>query len=158
MIELVPAKLTHVGPIATQMRAIDRLEAEAMGRTPKDALRMGLRASLHAITAMEGRNPVAMMGVVSTSLISGQGLVWLLGTDRMFAHGRALLTLGPPVIAEWHRTFPVMENVVATCNHRAIRLLARWGAIVGGEVRTMRGVQFIPFRFERSIQGAEPLP
>lgn len=158
MIELVPAKLTHVGPLATNMRAIDRLEAEAMGRTPKDALRIGLRTSLSSYTALEDGKPAAMMGVVSTSLLGARGLVWMLGTDGVFRHGRELVTIGPRIIGHWLETFAVLENVIATQNHRAIRLLVKWGAIVGGEVQTMRGVEFVPFRFERSIQGKEPLP
>lgn len=158
MIELVPAKLTHVGPIAHNMRAIDRLEAKAMGRTPKDALRIGLRTSLSSFTALEDGKPIAMLGVVPASLLSGTALIWMLGTDRVFRHGRGLLTIAPPVLAEWLTTFSVMENLVAVCNHVAIRLLTRWGAIVGGEVQTIGDVAFIPFRFERSIQGEQSVP
>lgn len=158
MIQLVPAKLTHVGPIASNMREIDRLEAKAMGRTPKDALRIGLRTSLSSLTALEDGKPIAMLGCVAESLIEGRGILWMLGTDAVFRNGRGLLTIAPPVLAEWQAIFPVMGNLIAVCNHCAIRLLIRWGATVGGEVQTIGGVEFIPFRFERSIQGGEAVP
>jgi hypothetical protein len=137
------------------MRQIDREECEAMGRSPKEGLRIGLRTSLSAFTAVDGhRTPVAMLGVVSTGLISRRGLVWLLGTDEVYRSGRALLDLGPKVIAYWLETFETMENVVSVKNGRAIRLLTWWGAHVGGEVREHGGVSFVPFRFERgAIQG-----
>jgi hypothetical protein len=159
MIELVPARLTHVNPIALNMREIDRIEAEAMGRTPKDALRIGLRCSHSALTALSGGKPFAMLGVLSTNLIAARGAPWLLATDEMFNHGRDLLTIGPRIIGHWLETFSVMENVVATRNHRAIRLLTRWGFSVGGEIQTHRGVDFVPFRIDRaSIQGGASLP
>jgi hypothetical protein len=155
MIQLVPASLLHVGPLANRLRAIDREECEAMGRTPKDGLRIGLRTSLSAFTAIDDRGaPVAMLGVVSRGLISRRGLIWLLGTDEVYRNGRALLTIGPRVIAYWLETFETMENVVSVKNERAIRLLVRWGAHVGGAVQEHGGVSFVPFRFDRgAIQG-----
>lgn len=155
MVELVPARLTHIGPLAHNLRAIDRLEAEALGQSPKNALRIGLRRSLSVFTAIGGgKSPIAMLGVVPVSLLAGRGMVWMVGTDEVYREGRALLTLGPRVIGHWLETFEVLENIVATRNTRAIRLLVRWGADVGGEVETHRGVDFVPFRFRRgAIQG-----
>jgi hypothetical protein len=155
MVELVPARLTHVGPLAHNLRAIDRIEAEAMGQSPKNALRIGLRRSLSVFTAVGGGNtPLAMLGVVPLSLMGGSGLVWMVGTDDLYRQGRALLTLGPRVIGHWLETFERLENVVSTRNDRAIRLLVRWGFDVGGEVETHGGVDFIPFSLSRgAIQG-----
>jgi len=149
MIDLIPARLTHVGPLASRMREIDREECRAMGRSPKEGLRIGLRTSLSAFTALQGTKPLAMMGVVSTGLVSRRGLVWFLGTDEVYRHGRALLELGPKVIGYWLETFETLENVVSVKNERAIRLLIRWRAHVGGEVQEHRGVSFVPFRLSR---------
>lgn len=166
MIELVPSRLTHIGPIASRMREIDELEAWAMGRTPKDALRLGLRVSHQCWTAIIDGRPEAMLGVASTSLITGKGVPWLLGTDRVYTQGRALLTLGPIVIAEMMKIFTTLDNVVAVRNVRAIRLLRRWGFQVSDQVQLYRGIEFVPFRMEGgtlfveaeplSIQGLEP--
>ena len=91
-----------------------------------------------------------MLGVVPAALMGGQGTIWLLGTDDVFNHGRALLTLAPPVIADWLGTFTRLDNIIAVENHRAIRLLERWGATVSDEVQMHGGVEFVPFRFERA--------
>lgn len=158
LVKLVPASLLHVGPIASKMRAVDRLECEAMGRSPKDALRIGLRASLSAFTAIEGAKPLAMMGVASANLISGRGLVWFLGREEVLNHGRALLTLGPRVLNGWLETFMVLENVVSADNDKAIKLLRKWGFAIGSESQMHGGVGFLPFAIRRPIQGPALAP
>jgi hypothetical protein len=152
-VEIVPSRLTHVGPIANRMREIDRIEAAAMGRTPRQALRLGIRCSHYCWTAMVDGRPEAMLGVTPISLLSGKGIPWLLGTDALFKQARALMTLGPPVIGVMLRTFPHLSNLVACENVKAIRLLRRWGFTIGEETMLIGGVAFIPFRLDRpSIQ------
>lgn len=147
---LVPASLLHVGPLATHMRVMDRIECAALGKTPKEALRFSLRTSLHAITALDpdGR-PLAMFGVSPVDILSGLGTPWFLGRDEVFDYGGDLVKRGPGIIADWLRDFPVMENIVCTSNTKAIRMLRRWGATVGGPTSRCRGVEFVPFRFAR---------
>jgi hypothetical protein len=48
-----------------------------------------------------------------------------------------------------------MENIVALENVKAIALLKRWGAEVGGEPVRHRGVEFVPFVFRAAIQGQQ---
>jgi hypothetical protein len=62
--KLVAASLIHVGPLALHMRDSDRRECAALGRTPKQGLRLSLRTSFEAVTALDpdGR-PLAMFGV-----------------------------------------------------------------------------------------------
>lgn len=148
--ELVPARLVHVGPIATNIRSIDRQECEALGRTPKEALRSGLRCSLSAFTALEGGRPLAMLGVVPSALLGGKGTVWMLGVEDVFRHGRQLVAQGPGIIADWLGTFRELGNIISVENAAAIRLLERWGFAIGGRVEVHRGVEFVPFRIERA--------
>lgn len=151
-VHLIPASLLHVGPIASNIRPIDRAECEALGRTPKEALRSGLRCSLSAYTAMEGGRPLAMLGVVPIDLMNGRGTVWMLGTERVFRHGRALLGFGPIVLADWLTTFTTLDNIISADNHRAIRVLRRWGFDISDRPQVHGGVTFLPFRMERAIQ------
>jgi hypothetical protein len=154
---LVPASLVHVGPISANMRAVDRRECEALGRTPKDALRSGLRCSLSAFTATEDKSPIAMLGVVPEAILGGIGRVWLLGTDRVFANPRALLALGPPVFDYWLETFDRLENIISLENRPALRLLKRWGFFIGQEVQLHGGMEFVRFHLERAAIQALPL-
>jgi hypothetical protein len=131
------------------MREIDKLECWAIGRSPRQALRVGLRTSHECWTATKEGRPIAMLGVQAASLMGGQGVPWLLGTDEVYRHGRALMRLGPLLIGHWLRDFRVLENVVASRNAKAIRLLQRWGFAIGDGVQNHRGVDFVPFRLER---------
>jgi hypothetical protein len=137
------------------MREIDRRECEAFGRTPKDALRSSLRTSFQAFTAMsEDRRPVAMLGVVATGLATGRAVPWLLGSEEVFNYPRDLLVLGRRTISVWLETFREMENLVASDNDKAIRLLRKWGAEIGDEPEMHGQVEFVRFTFRRgAIQG-----
>jgi hypothetical protein len=149
--KLVPASLLHVGPLAANMRAIDRRECEALGKSPKQALRLSLRTAFRAITALDpddGR-PLAMFGVTPVSLMAGIGTPWFLGRDEVFDYGRDLMARGPGIIADWQRDFSLMENMVSVENTKAIALLRKWGAEVGGPTSVHGGVVFVPFRFAR---------
>lgn len=133
------------------MREADRIECRALGRTPKDALRNGLRCSLAPFTALdENGRPGAMMGVVPISMIEGRGAVWMLGTEEIYRHGRDLLTYGPLILGIWLDTFRSLENIVAVENERAIRLLRKWGFEIGEISQTHGGVEFLPFRMDRT--------
>jgi hypothetical protein len=131
------------------MRQADREECRALGRTPKEALRMGLKASLYSLSAIEDDGGVtAMFGLTVVSALGGVARPWFLGTDRVFEHQRALLCTGPKIIHWWTSEFPRLENIVSVDNHAAIRLLRHWGARVGGAIETHKGVDFVPFTIQ----------
>lgn len=153
--ELVPASLVHIGPLANRMREADRRECEAFGRSSKDALRLSLRTSLHALTALNGESkPVAMFGVTPVDMISGLGSPWFLGSDEVFDYARDLLERGPRIIGWFHDTFGTMENLVSRENVKAIRLLRAWGAQIGEEPQSVGGLEFVRFRFSAAIQAS----
>jgi hypothetical protein len=137
------------------MRATDKRECEAFGRTPKEALRLSLRSSLHALTALNDEGKVlAMFGVCARDMTQGLGTPWFLGTDKVFDYGRDLMIRGPKIVAWWMETFDTMENVVSAENVKAIRLLRAWGAEIGDQVKMIDGLEFVPFVFRAAIQGA----
>ena len=115
---------------------------------------MSLRTSFHALTALDPNDgrPLAMMGVCATGMLTGKGAPWFLGRDEVFEYARDLMTRGPKIIAWWHEAFPEMENIVSVENVKAVALLRKWGATIGGETVTHRGIEFVPFRFTAAIQ------
>jgi hypothetical protein len=138
------------------MRPIDRRECEALGRSPKDALRSGLRCSLSAFTGIADEIPLCMFGVVPMGLLGhSSGRVWFLARDGIERQARALLTVGRWAISEWLETFERLENEVSAENAWAIRLLKHWGFTVGDDVRMHGGVAFMPFHMERAIQAEQ---
>lgn len=140
------------------MRDEDRKECEAFGRTPKNALRISLRTGFHSFTALaEDSTPLAMFGVSAVDVLQGLGTPWFLGRDEVFLYARQLIAEGPDIIADWLKTFKLMENIVSSSNTKAIRLLKRWGAEFGhAPAEWVNGVEFIPFRFRRYNE--EPTP
>lgn len=144
MIEIVPAKLTHVGPIALRMRLIDQLECRIFGHSPKDALRTGLMAATVAWTALIDGRPEAMFGATTLSLFDAVGRPWLLMTDEAEKQHRALVRLGRIYTEAIHRHYVQLENWVHVDNAVAIRWLSRLGFAVGG-VEIIRGHPMRPF-------------
>lgn len=144
-VEVVPARLTHVGPIASRMREIDRIECLAMGHSPKQALRNGFTLSELALTALVDGRPEAMFGIVVTSALDRKAVPWMLGTDEVYRHGRELIKWGPHIIASLVDSSRVLSNLVSAQNSQAIRLLKRWGFTVEDEIQVIRDVPFRAF-------------
>jgi hypothetical protein len=148
-IDIVPAHRRHIGFLARHMRAIDQAECRAMGREPKAALRHGLLASSRCWTALVTGRPHAMFGVVVESALGGRGVPWFLGTEEVWRHARALLRLGPPILATMHDSSAVLANLVSAGNTRAIRLLERWGFAVDYDTVIVGDLAFRRFAHRR---------
>lgn len=144
-VEVVRARVTHIGPIAARMRAIDRVECEAMGHTPKHALRQGFLNSDRCWSALVDGRPEAMFGAVTLSAIDRRASVWFLGTDEVYRHGRLLLAWGPGLIRRAVDSRWKAENLVSSANGKAIRLLEAWGFTVEPEEQMVSGVPFRHF-------------
>ena len=149
MITILPAGPTHIGPIASRMRAADPVECAAMGHGQKQALRAGLAASSLAWTALVDGRAEAMFGLVVTSALGGEGRPWMLGSEAIYAHPRAMLRHGPPFLAAMFAATPRLSNLVAADNVRAIRLLRRWGFTLDMETQMIGTIAFRLFHAER---------
>jgi hypothetical protein len=144
-VRIVPAQFKHINWLARRLRTIDREECEAMGRTPKQSLRLGYFISDHAWTALVDGKPHAMFGVVTVSVLGGLATPWFLGTNEVYRHGRELLMWGPGILSRMGDSSRTLRNLVSSRNRRAIRLLERWGFAVSSEEIDVRGVAFREF-------------
>lgn len=144
-LEIVRARLIHVGPIATRLRRIDRMECEAMGHSGKQALRNGVLYSDKAWTALVDGRPEAMFGVVVTSAVASEGSPWFLGTDEVYRHGRDLLRLAPYFVERCVDSSRNLSNLVSAYNVKALRLLPHWGFTVEDDIVLVSGVPFKRF-------------
>lgn len=147
-IRIVPAAHRHINRLARDLRAIDRAECEAMGRTAKAALRHGILASAWARTALVDGEPQAMFGVVVENALTGVGVPWFLGTDAVYRHGRAMLARGPAILMRMGDLCPTLRNLVGADNARAIRMLRWWGFTIEPEPVIVRGMAFLRFSME----------
>jgi ribosomal protein S18 acetylase RimI-like enzyme len=133
------------------MREWDRMECMALGRDPKAALRGGVWHSRLCWTALVDGRPEAMFGLSVASAIEGRGVPWMLGTDEIYRHGKELMLYGPALVAYMTDSTPILENLVSSGNHRAIRLLSRWGFTVEDEEHVFGGLPFRYFRMNRHV-------
>lgn len=131
MIEVVPASVIHVGPVANRLREIDVLECALMGHKPKQALRLAINNSVLAWTVKIDGRAEACMGVSAVSTILGIGSPWLLMTEVATRHAVALVKLGASYSERMQALFPVLENNVHADNAVAIRWLSRLGYTFG---------------------------
>jgi hypothetical protein len=148
-ITITPGASAHIAAIAARMREIDRVECAAMGHTPKQALRSGLASSTLALTALVDGRAEAMFGLVVISALGGEGRPWLLGSDAVYAHPRAMLRAAPRYLAAMFEATPRLSNLVAADNVRAIRLLRRWGFTIDTETTMINNIAFRLFHAER---------
>jgi hypothetical protein len=149
-IRIVAASPAHVGRIANRMREADIVECRAMGHSPKQALREGLIASSLCLTALLDGRPEAMFGLVVTSALAGEGTPWMLGTEAIYGHPRAMLRWGPRFVAAMLDSTPALSNLVDVRNSRAVRMLRRWGFSLSKETIMIGEVEFVTFRMERN--------
>lgn len=145
-VALIAAEPRHIGRIAARMRECDRIEVGAHGRTPKHALRRSLSLSSLAWTATVDGLPEAMLGVAPLSILDSRGSPWMLGTDEVMRHPRALLEWGPMLVDAMVGQFARLENMVAAGNVKAVRLLIRLGFTVMPWTETVSGVPFRRFQ------------
>jgi hypothetical protein len=127
------------------MREADRIEVRAFGKTPECALRHALASSVWALTALVDEEPHAMMGVSPLNMIEGVGVPWMLGSDRIYDHGRDLLKYGPQIFAEMKAGFERLENLVHAENHRALRFLRHFGWSISEQRESYGGLDFVRF-------------
>lgn len=130
------------------MRAADVIECSAMGHTPRQALRAGLLSSSLCLTATVDGRAEAMFGLVVTNALCGEGSPWMLGTEAIYRHPRAMLRWGPRILAAMFDSTPLLENLVAEDNDRAVRFLRRIGFTIGQETIMIAGTRFVAFSQE----------
>jgi hypothetical protein len=147
-VELRPASPAHIGTIARRMREHDVAECAAFGHTPKQALRGALASSSIAFTAFADGRAEAMMGLVVTNALCGEGSPWMLGSEAIYDHPREMIRMGPRILALMADSTPSMSGLVGAGNARAIRLLRRWGFAVGDVSSARCGVSFVSFEKE----------
>lgn len=142
MIELRQSRPSDIKPIAQAMRAMDRVECEAFGHGPREALRLGYIAGDCLTVEIDGR-PEAMLGVGTVNALESVGKPWMLASERVLKERRAWAEWGPAVVGLFAQGFRRLENYVHRDNAASIGWLERLGFTVEPEVVSV-GAQ--PFR------------
>lgn len=148
-VDLVAPRPGDCEHLAANLRAADVAEVEgATGSTDMLAcIKASVDASLYCWSAVDqDEQLVAMVGIVPADLLSGLGVPWMLGTDLVERHQRALVRLSRSYIPSMRQALPKLVNYVDARNERAIRFLRHAGFYVGkDEPHGPFGLPFHPF-------------
>ena len=127
-LEIVPAGMDHVAPIAARMREADRREVMASGgHTPHGALMFSLSKSRVAWTAIVDGQPEVMFGGADLNVLTRTGAPWLLGTDAVERHYRLFLRQSLSWREQLSQRYDVLRNFVDDRNEVSKRWLSWMG-------------------------------
>lgn len=89
-----------------------------------------------------------MLGVAPVSVLESVGRPWMLGTDVVPRHARAIVEHGPALVAAMRSRFLRLENAVDGGNRQACRLLLWLGFRIEPAAEVVGGVPFRAFSWE----------
>lgn len=145
VIDVVPARASHLRRIAAVMRQADRDEiAASSGRSPLSALSYSLRNSSEAWTVLIDGRPEMMFGVGDLNILAGVGSPWLLGSDAVWRHRREFVRRSRWWIDHMLERYGVLRNAVDCRNTASIRWL-KWMGCDFSRPILLRGHEFVIF-------------
>lgn len=128
VVEIIPTTHAHVAELADNLRVADRAELAASGHADAHrAIEFSVSLSTHLATAVVGDRVGAIFGLVPLSMVTGKGCPWMLGTDLVLTHRRALMRDSPAYLRAMLRAYPHLENLVHAENAFAVRWLKHMG-------------------------------
>lgn len=145
-----PATLADAAFLSTRLRDADVAEIKALTtEAPVVSLSQGVKAG-RCWVGVDGEGAAGIFGV-APSPMRGVGHPWMMATDRLENHQRQFLRECGRRIADMHRDFPTLTNVVDARNYVHIKWLA-WCGFEFIRLLPRFGVEQRPFyHFQRSV-------
>lgn len=127
MLKFVQPTMDMVSSIAADMRQADVEEVWASNHhTPLQSLKKGWQLSDFATVVLgDDDEPLVMMGLVKRDMLTGSGIVWMLGANRALKYRKEFLRQTKPVIDEMLTICPRLCNMVHSKNRNSIQWL-KW--------------------------------
>jgi len=119
-VEIFQATAQHAAEMLPHIRQadIDEFYAAALIE-PEEVLRRSMAASSVSWAGLVDGEVVAIFGVCPASMLTGFGVPWLVGTDRLEAVQVTFLRHCRPVLAAMQQLYPRLENFVDARNTAA---------------------------------------
>lgn len=144
---MVTATLDHANELAGRVRQADVDEFAAQDMTPWEVLKEGLTVSTLAWAGLRDGRVVCIFGIATPSILSGEGVPWMVGSEELDHCAYAFLRRSRMVVGHMLTLCEHLENYVDSRNTRAVRWL-RW---LGFQIHepAPHGPHGVPFhRFE----------
>lgn len=125
-IEFIRPTESMIKSIAADMRQEDANEVWASNHhTPLESLTKGWDLSDFATIAMCDNEPLVMIGLVKRDILTGSGVIWMLGTNKSLNYRKEFLRQTQPIIDEMLNICPRLCNLVHSKNLSSIKWL-KW--------------------------------
>jgi len=125
-INWVEPTLSMVTSISEDMRQADAEEVWASNHhTPLESLLKGWELSDFVTIAEHNNDPLVMIGLVKRDILTGSGVIWMLGTNKALEHRREFFRQTKPIINEMLTICPRLCNMVHSKNINSIQWL-KW--------------------------------
>ena len=135
MVEFVQPTVELLESIASDMRQADIDEVWASNHhTPLESLMIGWRMSDFSTVVMGGGEPLVVIGLVKQDILTGSGVIWMLGANRALKFRREFFRQTKPVINEMLTICPRLCNMVHGKNTTSIQWLKWLGFTIGEPV------------------------
>lgn len=145
VIEIVPARASHIRRLAAVMRQADRDEVTAAtGRDVLPVLSASFRRSSICMVALVDGKAEAIFGAGDLSILTGLGAPWLLGSNEIERHRIEFLRLSVHWRGQLLKRYSMLRNIVDCRNTVAIRWL-RWLGFSFSDPFPHRGHDFMMF-------------
>lgn len=127
MIKFVKPTVEMIECISADMRQADKDEVWASNHHgPYEALMKGWQASDYISVALsEEGEPLVILGLVKRDILTGSGIVWMLGTNESMKHKKEFLKQTKQVIDEMLTICPRLCNMVHNKNRSSVAWL-KW--------------------------------
>jgi len=128
MKQIVSTTEEHILELSKTMRQADKDEVWASNhKNPYDALRQGWLLSPETFTGLLDGHVVCIFGVAQNSLLSEDGVPWLLTSDLIHKAAYTFLRVNKVYVNEIRKKYKKLENYVDCRNKMAIRWLSWLG-------------------------------
>jgi len=127
MIQWVKPTVALVESIAADMRQADAEEVWASNHhSPLESMMKGWELSDVSTVAIDDNGePLVMIGLVKRDVLTGSGVVWMLGANRSMNHKKEFFRQTKPIINEMLTICPRLCNMVHNKNTNSI-LWLKW--------------------------------
>jgi hypothetical protein len=119
-VQILPATEQHAAEIIPHVRQADIDEFYAAALIgPEEVLRRSMAASSVNWSGIINGEVVCMFGVCPASMLTGFGVPWMAGTDKLEYHQMTFLRRCRPALAAMQKLYPRLENFVDARNTAA---------------------------------------
>lgn len=142
---LKKSKLSEVFNLAPRLREDDKREVEAMNRTPKQALRDGIKYSYYCRSVYNENNLlIGIMGASTKYMPKGYATIWFLGSNESENYPLSFVKEGKKLIEKVLKDYSIF-NYVYSENKSHIEYLKRIGLTVEETPIQIEKGAFYPF-------------